>query len=123
MNNIKYRIRKLTEVEVFRLMGLTKEDCDKCKAVGISNTQLYKQAGNGIVSNCIELIFEHLYKSQYNPEFKCFDENFTQPPHDSNSSGGGINGQTISYCLDANYWKGTTIDDFVKKKRRQLVIV
>lgn len=29
----------------------------------------------------------------------------------------------ISYCLDSNYWKGTTIDDFLKKRRRQLVVV
>ena len=26
-----------------------------------------------------------------------------------------------SYCIDANYWKGTTIDQFLNKKRRQLV--
>ena len=32
-------------------------------------------------------------------------------------------GQDISYCIDANYWKGTTIDDFIKKKRRQLAVV
>jgi len=32
-------------------------------------------------------------------------------------------GQTISYCIDANYWKGTTIEQFVTKKRRQLVVV
>lgn len=25
------------------------------------------------------------------------------------------------YCLDANYWKGTTLTDFLSKKRRQLV--
>jgi len=29
--------------------------------------------------------------------------------------------QEISYCLDANYWKGTTVDDFIDKRRRQLV--
>ena len=30
--------------------------------------------------------------------------------------------QKISYCLDANYYKGTTIDTFFKKHKRQLVI-
>ena len=73
----KWRIRKLTERECFRLMGLTFEDCDKCKDVGVSKTQLYKQAGNGLVTNCIELIFEHLYKALYDNSFKCYDENFT----------------------------------------------
>lgn len=27
------------------------------------------------------------------------------------------------YCLDANYWKGTILDDFLTKKRRQVVSV
>lgn len=27
------------------------------------------------------------------------------------------------YCLDANYWKGTSIKDFLNKKRRQLISV
>lgn len=57
-------------------MGLTFDDCDKAVNIGVSNTQLYKQAGNGIISNCVELIFEHLYKAQYNPEFECYDEKF-----------------------------------------------
>ena len=29
--------------------------------------------------------------------------------------------QEYSYCLDSNYWKGTTLQDFLKKHRRQLV--
>ena len=28
----------------------------------------------------------------------------------------------ISYCLDANYWKGTTFEQFLQRHRRQLVI-
>lgn len=28
----------------------------------------------------------------------------------------------ISYCIDANYYKGTTIEQYIKKKRRQLVV-
>lgn len=73
----EYRIRKLTPRECFRLMGLTSEDCDKASAVGVSNSQLYKIAGNGIITNCVQLLFEHLYKSQYDPEFVTYDENFT----------------------------------------------
>ena len=30
--------------------------------------------------------------------------------------------QEISYCLDANYWKGTTLETFFKKHKRQLVV-
>lgn len=59
-----------------RLMGFKDEDILKVKDIGMSNTQIYRQSGNGIVTNCVELIFEHLYRSQYNPDYKCFDENF-----------------------------------------------
>lgn len=77
-SNKKYRIRKLTENECFVLMGFNKEDCEKCKAVGVSKSQLYRQAGNSIVTNCIQLIWEHIYKSQYDPSYVTYDENFTQ---------------------------------------------
>ena len=72
-----YRIRKLTESEAFKLMGFTEEDCNKCKQVGISKTQLYRQQGNSIVTSCIRLIWEHVFQSQYNPEYVTYDENFT----------------------------------------------
>lgn len=42
------RIRKLTPLECWRLMGYTDDDFYKASAVN-SNSQLYKQAGNGIV--------------------------------------------------------------------------
>ena len=69
-----YRVRRLTPRECWRLMGLTYEDCDKAKALGIAKTHLYKQAGNGIITNCCELIAEHLYKAQYNMSYICTDE-------------------------------------------------
>lgn len=75
-NKYEYRIRKLTPEECFKLMGLTKEDCDKCRSLGLSNSALYKIAGNGIVTNCVELISEHLYKSQYDNEYICGDDLF-----------------------------------------------
>ena len=37
-------VRKLMPEECFVLMGMTEEDCKKCRALGISDTQLYKQA-------------------------------------------------------------------------------
>lgn len=64
----KYRIRKLTPLECWRLMGFSDEDFHKAKEVN-SNTQLYKQAGNSIVNNVLIAIFgqmipgkENLYK-------------------------------------------------------------
>ena len=55
-------IRKLTPKECWRLMGFDDEDIDKCIADGLSNSQLYKQAGNSIVVNCIEEIYKRLFK-------------------------------------------------------------
>ncbi len=52
-----FRIRKLTPRECWRLMGFDDEDFDKAQSAGISNTQLYKQAGNSIVVDCLEAIF------------------------------------------------------------------
>jgi DNA (cytosine-5)-methyltransferase 1 len=77
-----YRIRKLTPRECFRLMGFTFEDWDKCEAIGISNSAGYKAAGNSIVTNCISLLFEHLYKAQYDESYICTDENFQNPQVD-----------------------------------------
>ena len=53
-----YRIRKLTPRECFRLMGFTDAEFDRIK--GVSNTQLYKQAGNSIVVNVLAEIFNRL---------------------------------------------------------------
>lgn len=63
-NNL--RIRKLTPKECWRLMGFDDEDIDKCIKAGISNSQLYKQAGNSIVVNVLEAIFRELFKESIN---------------------------------------------------------
>lgn len=55
----KYRIRKLTPKECWRLMAFTDEDFHKAEAVN-SNTQLYKQAGNSIVVTVLEAIFRQM---------------------------------------------------------------
>lgn len=54
------RIRKLTPLEYWRLMGFDDEDFYKAEKVD-SNTQLYKQAGNSIVVNVLEEIFKKLF--------------------------------------------------------------
>lgn len=55
------RIRRLTPLECFRLMGFSDEDFWKAKDAGISNCQLYKQAGNSIVVDVLYYIFLELY--------------------------------------------------------------
>ena len=74
-----FRIRKLTPTECWRLMGFEDNDVSRAKSIGMSDTALYKQAGNSIITNCISLIMEHLYKAQVDNTYICTDENFTQP--------------------------------------------
>ena len=54
-----YRIRKLTPRECWRLMGVKDEQFDRLH--GISNSQLYKLAGNSIVVDVLEAIFRNLF--------------------------------------------------------------
>lgn len=53
------RIRKLTPKECFRLQGWTDDYFEKAQFVN-SDTQLYKQAGNGVTVNVIYEIAKHL---------------------------------------------------------------
>ena len=53
------RIRKLTPKECFRLMGFSDEDFEKVNGK-VSDTQLYKQAGNSIVVNVLMALFKRL---------------------------------------------------------------
>lgn len=55
----RYRIRKLTCREVWRLMGFSDSDFEKAAEVN-SNTQLYKQAGNSIVKDVLMAIFRQM---------------------------------------------------------------
>ena len=57
--NTGYKIRKLTPLECWRLMGFDDEDFEKASQVN-SNSQLYKQAGNSIVVNVLMEIFKEL---------------------------------------------------------------
>ena len=65
------KIRKLTTKECWRLMGFDDEDFEKAreslnnkfyKGRDKANSQLYKQAGNSIVVNVLERIFNNLLK-------------------------------------------------------------
>lgn len=57
-NSVK--IRRLTPREVWRLQGFPDEYFDKAKAAGISDTQLYKMAGNAVTVNVARAIGERL---------------------------------------------------------------
>lgn len=67
----KFRIRKLTTLEYFRLMGVSDTDFLKIKnklnkvfykGKDKSNSQLIKLGGNSIVVNCMVKIFKKLFK-------------------------------------------------------------
>lgn len=57
------RIRKLTPLECYRLMGFEEEDFWRAKGTGASDSQLYKQAGNSVVVDVLFYIFLELYKA------------------------------------------------------------
>lgn len=57
----KFRIRKLTPRECFRLMGVDDVNIDKIQAAGISNSGQYKLAGNSIV---VDVLF-HLFRKMF----------------------------------------------------------
>lgn len=54
------RIRKLTPLECWRLQGFTDEQFYKAKNSGVSNSQLYKQAGNSVTVNVVDAIVKCL---------------------------------------------------------------
>ena len=61
----KFRIRKLTPRECFRLMGVDDADIDKIQASGLSNSAQYKLAGNSIV---VDVLFHLFRKLLIEPE-------------------------------------------------------
>lgn len=57
------RIRRLTPKDYWLLMGFGEEDYDRAKQV-TSKMQLYKQAGNSIVVNCLVAIFGQMFEGK-----------------------------------------------------------
>ena len=70
----RYRIRKLTPRECFRLMDVKDEDIDKMQQAGIAKINLYKLAGNSIVVSCMYHIFRKLFveKGNENQQLELF---------------------------------------------------
>lgn len=69
------RIRKITPYESFRLMDVDDVYFDKLLNVGLSNTQLYKLAGNSIVVNVLTEIFRKMFiqtKANINEQMNLF---------------------------------------------------
>ena len=62
----RYRIRKLTPTECFRLMDVEDKDIEKMKSAGIAKTNLYKLAGNSICVACMFHIFRKLFIEKQN---------------------------------------------------------
>lgn len=60
-DGIRYRIRKLTPREGFRLMDVTEDNIDKIQQCGVSASQQYKMAGNSIVVACLYHLFRKLF--------------------------------------------------------------
>jgi len=58
---IEYWIRKLTPRECFRLMDVPEDMIDTLTSAGISNSQLYKLAGNSIVVAVLVQIFTRMF--------------------------------------------------------------
>ena len=56
-----YRIRKLTPRECLRLMGVSDEDITKMQSLGLSDSSLYKLAGNSIVKNVLDALHKNMF--------------------------------------------------------------
>lgn len=63
-HNCYLAIRKLTPKECFRLQGWTDDYFEKAEFVN-SNSQLYKQAGNGVTVNVVKAIGEKIKASEH----------------------------------------------------------
>lgn len=64
----KYRIRRLTERECFRLMDVDDADIDKMQSAGISKSQQYKLAGNSIAISPLYHIFRKMFVDKDNEQ-------------------------------------------------------
>lgn len=62
----RYRIRKLTPRECFRLMDVKDDDIDKMMNTEIAKTNLYKLAGNSICVACMFHLFRKLFIEKQN---------------------------------------------------------
>ena len=69
-------IRRLMPIEAWRLQGFTDEQFNKVQAIGMSDTQLYKQAGNAVTVNVIEALAKFILEIEKESENGTDDQNF-----------------------------------------------
>ena len=60
-----HKIRKLTPWETLKLQGFNKNFFHNSQKAGISNHQLYKQAGNAVSVNTVYTVLDYLIKKEY----------------------------------------------------------
>lgn len=60
------KIRKITPLEAFRLQGFDDSFVKNAQKVNVSDTQLFKQAGNAITVNTAEAILKNIFNIAYN---------------------------------------------------------
>ena len=65
---VRWRIRKLTPMECWRLMGFTDEDHNRASKY-VSASSMYKQAGNSICTCCLVAIFNALFLEDYSTSY------------------------------------------------------
>lgn len=58
----RHSIRKITPEEAFMLQGFNRKDVEKARTAGVSNHQLYRQAGNAVSVNTIYVLLHYLNK-------------------------------------------------------------
>lgn len=59
-----HSIRKLTPLEALKLQGFDEDFLFNAKKAGVSNHQLYKQAGNAVSVNTVYSIIDYLYNEK-----------------------------------------------------------
>ena len=64
IEEVKHKIRKLTPLEAFRLQGFEDKFCQNAQLAGVSNHQLYKQAGNAVSVNTVYSILHSLFQAK-----------------------------------------------------------
>jgi DNA (cytosine-5)-methyltransferase 1 len=72
---IRWRIRKLTTKECWRLMGFSDSDHDRASKY-VSPSALYKAAGNSICTSCLVAIFNALLTGDYSTNYQKYLINF-----------------------------------------------
>jgi DNA (cytosine-5)-methyltransferase 1 len=60
-----FRIRRLTPTECFRLQGFPDAMVQQARELGISDSQLYKMAGNAVTVNVAQAVAQKIWEVEY----------------------------------------------------------